>query len=368
MKITTVDVIPIVIPLTTPVRLATHTITTAANVLVRMGSDDGVTGWGEAAEAHNMTGDLQDGIVAAARRLADHYLGADPRALHPLARAAGDAIHANSSAKAALDTAAHDLVARSRGIPLHELLGGAFRTGIPALHVVGSGDPDADAARAAAGHSAGYREFKLKIGMAGVDSDVTAALAVRDAVGPEVVLGTDANQSLTVARAVRFAQRAADADLAYLEQPLPGADLAGMAAVRAATNVPVSIDEGLHGVADVLTCAQAGAIDGVALKLIKTGGVAATMTALELCGLLGLAVNLSGKIAETSVASAALAHVAAAAPAVAWGFSITNHTLEGDVVRDPLTVSDGVLRVPQGPGLGVDIDEDAVAHYRVRGA
>ncbi|HSK96155.1 MAG TPA: mandelate racemase/muconate lactonizing enzyme family protein [Euzebyales bacterium] len=367
MHIASVDVIPVRIPLTAPVRMATHTITHAANVLVRMESGDGVVGWGEAAEAHNMTGDLQPGIAAAARQLAQRYRGADARRLRALARAADADMHANTSAKSALDMAAHDLVARTRGVPLHDLLGGAVRSHIAALCIVGSGDPDADAERAAAGRAAGHREFKLKVGMAGVDSDARAALAVREAIGFDAVLGADANQSLTVARAVRFLQRAQDADLAYLEQPLPGTDPRGLAALRAATTVGIGIDEGLHAVRDLLDLAAAGAVDGVALKLIKTGGVGATMLALELAELLGLAVNLSGKIAETSIAAAALTHVAAAAPALAWGFSVTNHLLEADVARTPIAISDGGVDAPTGPGLGIDVDEGAVAEHRVDG-
>jgi muconate cycloisomerase len=368
MQIAKIDVIPIEIPLSTPVRMATHTITRAANVLVRMESADGVVGWGEAAEAHNMTGDLQPGVVAAARHLAAHYLHADARRLRALAREADRAIHANTTAKSALDMAAHDLVARSRGVALHELLGGAVRSRIPALCIVGSGDPDADAARAADNQAAGYREFKLKVGMADVDTDAAAAIAVREAIGPRATLGTDANQSLSVARAIRFARLADAAGLAYLEQPLRGVDLTGMATIRNATSLPLSVDEGLHSVGQILDYAAAGSVDGVALKLIKTGGVAATIVALELADLLGLSVNLSGKIAETSIASTALAHVAAAAPSLAWGFSVTNHTLEGDVVRQPLAVTGGEVHVPEGPGLGVDIDEQAVAHYRVADA
>jgi muconate cycloisomerase len=365
MEIARIDIIPVEIPLIRPVRMATHTITHAANVLVRMESAEGVAGWGEAAEAHNMTGDLQPGIAAAMRRLADDYLEADARQLRALARRADRAIYANTTAKSALDMAAHDLVARSRGVALHDMLGGATRTQIPALCVVGSGDPDADAQAAAAGRDAGHCEFKLKVGMAGVSTDAAAARAVRVAIGPDATLGTDANQSLTVARAIRFAQLTDEAGLAYLEQPLRGTDPAGMAAIRNATNLPLSIDEGLHAVRDILDHAQAGAIDGVALKLIKTGGVGATMVAIELASLLGLDINLSGKIAETSIASAALTHIAAAAPDIAWGFSVTNHTLEADLVTQPLTVTNGVVAVPDGPGLGVDVDEDAVAQYRV---
>jgi muconate cycloisomerase len=365
MQIAKVDVIPVEIPLIKPVRMATHTITHAANVLVRMESADGAVGWGEAAEAHNMTGDLQPGIVAAAQRLAEHYLDADARRLRALARVADRAIFANTAAKSALDMAAHDLVARTRGMAVHELLGGATRTHIPALCIVGSGDPDADAHTAAAGRDAGHREFKLKVGMADVSTDAAAALAVRTAIGPAATLGTDANQSLTVARAIRFARLTEEAGLAYLEQPLRGTDPSGMAAIRTATNLPLSVDEGLHSVGDILDYARAGAIDGVALKLIKTGGMGATMVAIELAGILGLDVNLSGKIAETSIASAALAHIAAAAPAIAWGFSVTNHTLEADLADRPLTVTDGAVHVPDGPGLGIDINADAVAHYRV---
>src|SRR5918996_2982859 len=111
MQIAKVDVIPVDIPLAVPVRMATHTITRAANVLVRMESTDGVVGWGEAAEAHNMTGDLQAGIVAGARHLAAAYRDADPGRLRALARETDRAIVANTAAKSALDMAAHDLVA-----------------------------------------------------------------------------------------------------------------------------------------------------------------------------------------------------------------------------------------------------------------
>ena len=365
VRIAAVDVIPVEIPLKTPVRMATHTITSAANVLVQMRSDTGVVGWGEAAEAHNITGDLQAGITAAVRRLAEHYLHQDARRLRALARSADRAIHANTSAKAALDIAAHDLVARAYGVPLHNLLGGAVRTAFPALHVVGSGDPATDAQRAAEGRREGHREYKLKVGMADVATDAEAAAAVREAIGPDAVLGADANQALSVARAIRFAALVSDADLAYLEQPLPGADTDGMRRIRRVTSLPLSIDEGLHAVTDILDLHRAEAIDGVALKVIKTGGVGPTMAALTITDALGLAVNLSGKIAETSIASAALAHIAAAAPTIAWGFAITNHYLAGDVARNPLEVTDGVLQVPDGPGLGIDVDEQAVAEYRV---
>ena len=363
MRVTRIDVIPVSIPLTAPVRMATHAITEASNVLVRMESDSGVVGWGEAAEAHNMTGDLRQGIAEAATRLAAQYAGADPRRLRSLATAADRAIFANSSAKAGLDVAAHDLVARSLGIPLHDLVGGAVRDTLPALFVAGGDDSAATGRAAAAAKEAGYTQFKLKVGMADLRSDAAAVVAVREAVGESALVGVDANQSLTVDAAIRFARMVGDAGLDYLEQPLWGVDADGLTAIRQAIHVNLSVDEGLHGLHDIVAYARARAIDGMALKLVKMGGIGRMMAALELADLFGLDVNLSGKIAETSVGSAALAHIAAAAPAVRWGFSVTNNHLVHDPVTVPLAVKGGVVAVPQGPGLGIEVDEEAVRRF-----
>jgi len=367
MQIARVDVIPITIPLTTPVRMATHTITSAANVLVRIEGDDGTVGWGEAAEASNMTGDLQAGIVAAARRLATHYRDADPRRLRALGRAADRDMVANTSAKSALDMAAHDLAARGLGVPLHDVLGGAVRTRIPALCIVGTGDPDTDAARAADARAEGHREFKLKVGMAGIDVDVdaAAAVAVRDAIGSDAVLGAHANQSMTVARAVRFLHRSEVADLRYLEQPLPGADRTGLIAIRSATNVGIGLDEGLHAVDEILDHAAAGAIDGIALKLIKDRwrrGDHARAGPRRTAWAGGQPLGKDRRH-EHRGGRADLHRGRGAGDRV----GLLGHQPRpgGRCGADPDHRHRGSVDVPGGPGLGVDVDEDAVTHYRV---
>ena len=129
--------------------------------------------------------------------------------------------------------------------------------------------------------------------------------------------------------------------------------------------MPIGIDEGIHSLADIATSARAGA-GGVSLKLIKLGGITAALEAGKLCQRLGLSVNIAAKIAELSISSAAALHLACAVPKVDWGVSLTHFYLAEDIVRRPLPLADGVVALPAGPGLGVEVDEAAVERFRVR--
>ena len=110
--------------------------------------------------------------------------------------------------------------------------------------------------------------------------------------------------------------------------------------------------------------AQAGA-GGISLKLIKLGGFDAALDAAGLCRRLGLRVNVAAKIAESSIASAAAIHLACAAPAVDWGVSLTHFYLADDVAKNALGIAEGLVTLPEGPGLGIDVDEAAVERLRV---
>ena len=128
--------------------------------------------------------------------------------------------------------------------------------------------------------------------------------------------------------------------------------------------MPIGIDEGIHAVADIAAHARAGA-GGVSLKLIKLGGITTALDAAKLCQRLGLKINVAAKIAESSVASAAAIHLACAVPNIDWGVSLTHFYLAEDIVRQPLRLRAGTVSLPDGPGLGVEIDEAAVARFKV---
>jgi muconate cycloisomerase len=154
------------------------------------------------------------------------------------------------------------------------------------------------------------------------------------------------------------------AKLAYVEQPLPPDDLAGLKTLSR-LRVALGVDEGIHSHTDVATSARAGAA-GVSLKLIKLGGFTIAYEAAMLCRRLRLKVNVAAKIAESSIATAAAVHLACAVPNVDWGVSLAHFYLAEDIVRQPLAIRDGAVALPSGPGLGVEVDEAAVERFRVK--
>ena len=136
-----------------------------------------------------------------------------------------------------------------------------------------------------------------------------------------------------------------------------------MARLARSTRIALGADEGLHSIADILRHHEGGAIRGGSLKAIKLGGITRVLEAARCCEALGLKVNLACKVAESSIATAAILHLAAAAPSIDWGVSLSSQYLAADVTREPLVVSGGHAVVPTQPGLGVRVDESLVRRY-----
>ncbi len=368
LKIKLVEPIAVSLPMKKPVQMAGETVTRADNVLVRIESEDGVVGWGEAASAPTMTGETVASMMAAIahmtpallRRVADDFAGA--------AAAMDAAMYGNTGAKAAIDLALHDLVGRATGRPLHALFAPLKRQRMPALAVVGSDDAAADLNEAQARYAQGYRAFKIKVGLAAPEADaartrhVCAALkAQAQERGEACLVSADANQGYDVDAALRYVSTLGECGLDFFEQPVSAHDLDGMARVAAAAPaIWIGADEGIHSADDIARHHARKAARGASLKAIKLGGLRALFAAGELCARLGMRINISCKTGESSVASAAAAHVAAALPEIAWGLTVTSPGLAEDVVTTPLGVVDGHVAVPSGPGLGVDVDERRV--------
>jgi L-alanine-DL-glutamate epimerase-like enolase superfamily enzyme len=343
--------------------MAAETVTRADNMLVRIESDTGFVGWGEAASAPTMTGETVAGMMAAVSHMTLALLG----------RAAGDfagasavmdaAMYGNTGAKAAIDIALHDLVARAGDRPLYDLFGAKARSRIPVLAVVGSTDEEADLLEAEERFAAGYRAFKIKVGIATPEADGARTRAVcrtLKASGEGCLVSADANQGFTVEEAARFTGAVGDAGLDFCEQPVRAHDLAGMARVAAASRIPIGADEGIHSLDDIERHHALKAAAGVSLKAIKLGGLGALLDACRLCDRLGMKVNISCKTGESSVASAAALHLAAVVPDLAWGLTLTNSGLAEDVTAAPLRIERGHVEVPRGPGLGIEVDERSV--------
>jgi muconate cycloisomerase len=259
-----------------------------------------------------------------------------------------------------------DLAGKRARVPVAELLGGAVRRELPVLWMLAANDRTADTAAAVRMADAGFVAFKVKVGAATVAADLARAAAVRDAIGASARISADANQAFALADAMRFGEGAEAAGLDFIEQPVMGHDLDGMAAVARATRVPIATDEGVHTLADIERQYALEAAQGASLKTIKLGGLGQVMAAGRLMHALGMHVNLAGKIADSSIASAAIVHLGAALPQLDWDISITCQYLAQDIVTEPLEVARGHVRVPDRPGLGVTVDESKLSRFSPR--
>lgn len=364
LRLKRMDLYPTAIPLTQPMKMAGTVIRDAENLFVRIESADGTVGWGEAASAPTMTGETLWGMVTAAGLIWDAIKDQDARFRPLLISGIRSAVYGNASAKSAVEMALHDLAGRRLAVGVSELLGGRFRDTLEPMWLLGRSTPEEDAAEAREKHAAGYRFFKLKVGTKTIDNDIRSVLSVREALGVDINLCADANGGLTPSSARRFIEATATAEMLYLEQPLPADAVNAMAALQALGIVPIGIDESVHARSDIEAFASYKAAAGVSLKLIKLGGMIETLSCAKRAAELGLSINVAAKVSESSLASAAAAHVGSAIEKFDWGISLTQIYLEHDPVLNPLCVTQGSVAVPQGAGLGVDIDEHALRHYR----
>ncbi len=353
------EIHPITMTLRNPIPMSSGVIEETGNVLVELRTDDGLIGWGEGVEAPAMTHQTQADIVSDLQRLSSIVIGSDPlRRTETWGRLRADAPSA-TTAIGAIDIALHDLAGHALGVPAHQLLGGMVRDRIPALTLVGSGNPSADAAKLAERHGQGFRWFKIKLGMAAPDDELATLARAVELVGDEGVVCGDVNEGWDEATAGAFLQRLNGDQVRFIEQPVPRSDRDALIRLAAVSPVSLCADEAAGSLDAVIGFLGSG-VGGVSLKLIKHGGMTGVMRGAAICAAGGLGVNLAGKVIESSISAAANLHCAAAMDRVDFGCSPANQGVVRDVATNPITVSNGSFPVPMSPGLGVDVDKALV--------
>lgn len=365
MRIKEIEPIAISLPMKKPVIMAGEVVRRADNVLVRIETDAGGVGWGEAASAPTMTGETVASMVCAIHYLAPALRGRPADDIGGALVAMDGRIYGNHGAKAAIEIALHDLVGRAINQPVYALLGDRRRSRMAVLGVIGGGNLDGDLSDAGKKKAEGWTAFKIKVGVDAPAADAERTREICKVLGPGGLISADANQGFGVEGAIEFVRAVAGAGLDFFEQPVPADDLAGMATVAAATDIAIGADEGIHGVDDIRRHHERHAARGVSLKAIKLGGLRAVVAAARLCEELGMHVNISCKTGESSIACAAALHAASVIPGIAWGLTLTNGGLADDVTPRPIRVDRGHVDVLEGPGLGVEVDEACVRRYRV---
>lgn len=366
MKIKRIEAIAISLPMVKPLKMAFEEVKSAENVLARVETDDGVVGWGGAAAAPTMTGETVASMASAIRYLAPKLEGMALEDIAAVMKRAGNYLFGNSSAKSVIEIALQDALGRAAQKPAHALLGGKRRDRVAILRMVGTGKGlQADIDDALRAKAEGHVAFKIKVGVADPREDAERTRAICKALdgGGKLLICADANQGWTPDQAIAYVQAVADTALSFFEQPVDAHNLDGMAAVARASRIAIGCDEGLHSLDDLRRHHAAGAAGGFSLKTIKLGGMRPVMDAGLLCEQLGMKVNLASKMAETGINTAGLLHLAAALPAVDWGVGFSSQYLVDDILKTPIVFADGHISVPQGPGLGIEVDEAKVRRY-----
>ena len=360
MRITKLEWRGIRVPLREPP--ADHgTVPDRHALLVWIHADDGLVGVGEASPVGPGRADHSGDIARILHDLAPSALGLPPSVALGVLLALAPKTSAGDSARFGLETAALDLVGKKAGRPIVTLLGGMIDW--VAMHAnIGFEEPAEAARQAADAVARGYGSVKVSLGAQDPELDVDVVRQVRAAIGPDVSLRADADEVWSTERAIDVLGRLAPFNLDFVEQPVFAQDLAGMAQVRRASPMPIAADESVGGLDDARAVVDAKAADVIVVKPSLAGGVHASRAIMELARDHGLGSIVSSSL-ETGVGIAASLHIAASLGKASVSGLATGAALEHDMLTTPLVPVRGHITVPQMPGLGVEVDLDAVNHY-----
>jgi L-alanine-DL-glutamate epimerase-like enolase superfamily enzyme len=354
-------------------------------VIVRVHTDTGLVGYGEATPLPDWGGDHNSyaGETPAtvqhvvAQLLAPALAGADPFDIERITERMDDVIKGHTYAKAAIEMALYDLQGKSCGLPVYRLLGGRYRRGVPIAHMIGIMSREEAIEEARLARDDGCRAFQIK-GTGELERDMDIVAALRQDLGTGFMLRLDANQGYRrrgVKEAVRSVRMLEAAGIDAIEQPTEG--LEQMAAVRAAVDVTVIADESCWQPTDVMRVAHAGAADAISIYVAKAGGLGRARKVATVAEANGFPCDVNGSL-ESGVGNAASVHLATAMPSISIPAVIPITAPSGtgsarsagryyadDIVSAPFTYEDGLMIAPDGPGLGIEIDEEKLAAYRV---
>jgi muconate cycloisomerase len=369
-RIETVSTTLVDLPLHRPHQFRDSTMDVQAVLLVRVATGDGVVGVGEGVVPGGpwWGGESVETMqVVVDRHLAPLAVGADLGRLPALRGRMDRLVAANPFAKCALETAMWDAWARTLGLPLSALLGGRCRDALPVTWAIGAADPDVVVDEAMARiESGGHASIKLKMGALEPAADTARVEKIASSLAQVTSVRVDLNGAWDELTATRLLPRLEQAGIDLVEQPTPAWDVDALARLSGLLRIPVMADESLRSDHDALTLATRRAADVFSLKIGKSGGYLATQRVAAVAQAAGIPCH-GGTGIESSLGTLAGAHLLATLPAVTYGSELFGPLLMTDgLLAEPLDYRDGALHLPDGPGLGIDLDEDRVARYARR--
>jgi L-alanine-DL-glutamate epimerase-like enolase superfamily enzyme len=376
MKITGIECIPVTFPFRKPFVMSGATISATYTVIVKIHTDEGITGIGE-------TGDCNEWYLGESQTSVMHMinnvfgprilLGENPFDIEKIVARMDYAVKYNNQAKAVVDFALHDIMGKKLGVPVYELLGGLCTDKIPHDFVIGSSTPEGLVAEAKKVLSVGYHGLKVKVGALSAQEDIANIEAVREAVGRNVRIMIDANAAWNSFQAVEILKKMEKYDIAVAEQPVPWWDIDGLAALRRETRIPIFADESASELGQVMQLIKKDVVNGFLIKIPKVGGLLKAQKWVSLAKVAGLPVTC-GCLLASGIEATIQNHFLVATE---WMgkmehenlgplfhheiYETTNTDIKTDLATKLPRYEKGFAYAPEGPGFGVELNEKVIA-------
>ena len=363
-----IETILVEIPTIRPHKMAVATMQTQTLVLVKITTEDGFTGWGEATTIGGLgygeesPESIKTNIETYFSPLLKSLVGLNiAQTMSTIKRH----IDGNRFAKCAIQTALLDIQAQRLGLPLSEVLGGRVRDSIPVLWVLASGHTEKDIAEAKQMVAQKrHNIFKLKIGSRAVEADVEHVLAIKQALGKDVSIRVDVNRAWSELEAIKGIQLLQDGGIDLIEQPCAIDNIDAMQRLTRRFDIAIMADESLMGPSSAYQLAKRNAASVFAVKVAQSGGLIEGRDVATIANLAGIDLY-GGTMLEGSVGTMASAHLFSTFSNLAYGTELFGPLLlTEEILKTPLQYQDFALHLPHTPGLGIVLDENKIDRLR----
>lgn len=368
ITITHIETIIVDLPTIRPHHLSMAVMSTQSMVIIRLFSSDGVEGLGESTTIGGISyaDEFPEGIkLAIDTYFTPLLIGQDPTGINAIMKLLEKNISGNNFAKSGIETALLDAQGKRLGVPIASLFGGAITNTLPVLWTLASGNTQQDIDEASQLISENRHDtFKLKIGRKDPETDIAHVAAIKAAVGPAIKVTVDVNQAWSESVARRGIQQLQDAGIDLVEQPLVKSDFDGLARLTAYFEVPIMADEAVATVQDAFKLAKIHAASVFALKISKSGGLSNIQRQAAIAQGAGISLY-GGTMLEGTIGTLATAHLCATLPNLDWGTELFGPLLlTDDIVKKSMIYRNNALEIPEGPGLGVELDMNKIEKYK----
>ena len=369
MHISKLELFHISIPFKVPYRLSKvyGTLDNAEAVIVRVYTDQGIVGLGEADPMNPFTEETTGTVMAVIRDvMGPALLGCDPMQVNRIEAMLDQSVRGNPTARGAVNMALYDIVGKAHDVPVYTLLGGKLHDRLPLLGSIGSGTVEEDASGIGALIGEGYGTVMIKMGSLPIEEEIQRMVAASERFGSHMRLIADANQGWHYKEALAFLDGIAGHAPLVIEQPIRHGDHEGLSALRARCPCLLSVDESLVTLEDAVTLGRSNAADVFSIKVSKNGGLTRAHAIARVAEGFGIRCLMNSMLEFGISQAASLQLGCTLGNLLDCGHAYMSVLRMADDVTDfSRNITDAVVQVPAGAGLGVTVDDDKLKKYSV---